>query len=314
MILNILTSKQHNIHFLSRYIKFINNCIEYNSMQPRQTNVEKHHICPKASDLFPEYTNLTLYTWNSVILTTRQHFIAHWILSKTYKGSQISAFWRMCKNKSKSSKMYETIKESHNLIRKLQIAEKVNNGTYHTQSVEFKSLISKTQTEKALNNELWIQSKIGREFASINQQKLVAAGLHHTQTIEHSINMTNFNNDRVSNGTHPFLYLDKKPWASEQQTKLFKDGLHPFQKIDMTGEKHHLAKKYKIESNSGEIFIINGGLVAFCKTHNISFSALYATIGKDIKVSNIKNMNKSLKDPIALVKRTNAIGWKISKL
>lgn len=41
---------------------------------------EKHHILP--SSIFPEYANLKENPWNYVKLTYREHFLAHWLLSK----------------------------------------------------------------------------------------------------------------------------------------------------------------------------------------------------------------------------------------
>ena len=51
----ILSSKPHNSHYLKRYIKFIQACQHKNINYGGYT--EKHHICPKADDMFPEYAN-----------------------------------------------------------------------------------------------------------------------------------------------------------------------------------------------------------------------------------------------------------------
>ena len=49
-IYSILASKPHNPHYLNRYITFITECqlknLNYNGY------TEKHHICPKAKDMF----------------------------------------------------------------------------------------------------------------------------------------------------------------------------------------------------------------------------------------------------------------------
>lgn len=76
----ILKSREGNLHFINRYIKFIIACngtaAEY---------IERHHICPKA--FFPEYADLRSHKWNCAKLTARQHFIAHWMLAKAYGGA-----------------------------------------------------------------------------------------------------------------------------------------------------------------------------------------------------------------------------------
>lgn len=87
----ILESKPHNSHYLKRYYKFIKFCQEINQNIDEIEYTENHHICPKAYDLFPEYTDLRVYAWNSVNLTARQHILAHVMLWKAYGGSQTMA-------------------------------------------------------------------------------------------------------------------------------------------------------------------------------------------------------------------------------
>lgn len=61
-IIEVLTSKPHNIHYLNRYVKFIQYCIKTNNYDNNSIKYEDHHICPKADDLFPEYKNLNVYS------------------------------------------------------------------------------------------------------------------------------------------------------------------------------------------------------------------------------------------------------------
>jgi len=104
----ILSSKPHNPHYLNRYVRFISAC------RIAATAGEKHHICPKSSDLFPEYRSFKLNPWNKVDLTLRQHYIAHRILWKTFGGKQTQAFKLMSERiGATSSKIYETIRKAH---------------------------------------------------------------------------------------------------------------------------------------------------------------------------------------------------------
>lgn len=106
-IYSILSSKPHNEHYLKRYVKFIESCA-HQDFSNQYT--EKHHICPKAKDLFPEYKSFKTNPWNKVVLTARHHFIAHWMLWKTFGGSQIYAFKSMVDGqKSKYQKRYTKI-------------------------------------------------------------------------------------------------------------------------------------------------------------------------------------------------------------
>lgn len=90
-IYSILASKPHNPHYLNRYWKFIQSCQVANQNLSKDTYTEKHHICPKAKDLFPEYKDFKKNDWNKVVLTARQHIISHLLLWKTYGGSQTTA-------------------------------------------------------------------------------------------------------------------------------------------------------------------------------------------------------------------------------
>lgn len=76
-IYNTLSSKPHNTHYLTRYIKFIENrniirVLEYK---------ENHHILPIS--ICPEYAKVT---WNKIFLTPREHLIAHYIFAKAIGG------------------------------------------------------------------------------------------------------------------------------------------------------------------------------------------------------------------------------------
>lgn len=119
----LLTTKNHNKHYLNRYLRFIKYCKITNLNSPIKDLIN-HHICPKAKDLFPEYSNLAHNLWNKIQLTHRQHYIAHFLLWKTYHGSQTNAFYAM-NNKDKmstrlTSRTYELLKmESTTLVSRI---------------------------------------------------------------------------------------------------------------------------------------------------------------------------------------------------
>lgn len=111
-IYTLLKSKSHNTHYLKRYIKFIEGC------KNQQTNefMEAHHILPKSKDMFPEYKSFKKYPENKINLTLRQHYIAHYLLWKTFGHSQAQAFKLMCLRSDKSnSKIYENVRKSQRL-------------------------------------------------------------------------------------------------------------------------------------------------------------------------------------------------------
>jgi hypothetical protein len=78
-IYEILSSLSHNDRYLLSYIKFINRCQRY-----KLTTGEMHHVCPKADGLFPQFNNLKDNPWNGILLTKKQHIIAHMFLAKIY--------------------------------------------------------------------------------------------------------------------------------------------------------------------------------------------------------------------------------------
>jgi hypothetical protein len=85
-IYDILASKPHNPHYLKRYFKFIQWCKENPT---KEDYTEKHHISPKSDDLFPEYISFVLYEWNCIVLSARQHILAHILLWKSYGGKSV---------------------------------------------------------------------------------------------------------------------------------------------------------------------------------------------------------------------------------
>jgi hypothetical protein len=115
-IYTILSSKPHNPHYLKRYIKFITSCGIKNSKltDDHIGYTEKHHICPKAKSMFPEYSSFYTCPWNMIRLTASQHFVAHHILANAYNNrATISAFVHMVK--------FATGNKRHHIFSKMRI-------------------------------------------------------------------------------------------------------------------------------------------------------------------------------------------------
>lgn len=131
-IYKILISKKHNKHYIDRYYKFITYCSSKNKHLSDDIYIERHHICPKSKDLFPEYENFKIYPENLVKLTARQHFLAHWILHKAFNTKTThDAFWMMCHAKDKrqqrfyklNSNSYKLLKEERSKFVSMQMSE-----------------------------------------------------------------------------------------------------------------------------------------------------------------------------------------------
>lgn len=205
----ILSSKPHNKHYLDRYHKFIQVCRQVNSLKTKEElgYTEKHHICPRAKDMFPEYKSLKEYNWNCAVLSSRQHFIAHWMLWKAYGGSQGNAFWLM-RNRTKTetrmtSTMYEklaielSIKSSMNGIKlskegrhNAQIEAK--EGRHYWQSAEYAKRISEFAKINAQKPDFAFKRDEVRKSNANRQTELSKLGMQNGQL-------------SVKNGTHLWL-------------------------------------------------------------------------------------------------------------
>ena len=128
MIRTILASVAHNPHYLTKYINFISRCQEKSSIG----HTEKHHICPKAKDMFPEFISFTEFPWNCAALTPRQHFIAHLLLYKAYPGivSQQQALFLIShiRGLKINSKLYDKLRLEYSNSKKGFITVKDTTG------------------------------------------------------------------------------------------------------------------------------------------------------------------------------------------
>lgn len=77
---------------------------------------ERHHILPKSKNLWPEFASLKLNPWNGVLLTPREHFVCHRLLSRMTSGkakaSMVFGLRRLCFGNEAyvSNKCYEKIR------------------------------------------------------------------------------------------------------------------------------------------------------------------------------------------------------------
>lgn len=170
-ILTILSSKPHNKHYLKRYYTFITQCSKANSLS-KPPITEAHHICPKAKDLFPQYNKLSEHKWNRIDLTPNQHYVAHWILWKCFKGSQIDAFWKMNQKQSANktqykklgNKLYAKLKEDKSKKQSILLKELHKDPLFKEKALEATVRNNKERKEsgeqKRLMESLWENGKM----------------------------------------------------------------------------------------------------------------------------------------------------------
>lgn len=104
-IYSILSSKSDNFKLINSYLKFILRCEKSNLK--RSLILEKHHICPKAKDMFPEYAVFKVYPWNCISLTQKQHIIAHLFLARIFKNLR-GAYFPYILMSDKREEMYSS--------------------------------------------------------------------------------------------------------------------------------------------------------------------------------------------------------------
>ena len=107
------------------YMKIIKRAKNENRQKGLGTYYEEHHILPKS--LFPLWEKEKR---NLVLLTAREHYICHMMLTKIYGNIMIYALWRLANDKQnnyciKGSKEYEQLKIKFALlnseIKKIQL-------------------------------------------------------------------------------------------------------------------------------------------------------------------------------------------------
>lgn len=74
---------------------------------------EKHHMLPKS--LFPEFKDFKSNGWNMVLLTTREHFVAHRLLAKFFGIKMVYAIQRMC-NAKNSKNIYQITSRTYDYL------------------------------------------------------------------------------------------------------------------------------------------------------------------------------------------------------
>jgi hypothetical protein len=89
---------------MNKYEKWYDQIIA-NSVTERQAGYERHHIIPKSLGGTDEPSNL-------VFITTREHFVCHWLLTKIYKYGEehwkmLNAL-RMMRAENQNQQRYET--------------------------------------------------------------------------------------------------------------------------------------------------------------------------------------------------------------
>ena len=161
----ILSSKPHNAHFLNRYYNFIQYCFRANLSLDKTVYTEIHHICPKSKDLFPEYNCLRINNWNKVVLTARQHFLAHWMLFKAYRTQGTAYSLRAMGNGQSNQYQSRSKSKNYELVKQVtaKIISESRRGTATYKDSQCKVVTCSTSDPRVVSGELVSTSK-GRRY------------------------------------------------------------------------------------------------------------------------------------------------------
>lgn len=77
------SSAFNNSKFTRWYFGLIEGRLALNRVRTPD-ELERHHILPKSKSLFPQFASFKLHPWNEVLLTPREHFIAHRLLARCF--------------------------------------------------------------------------------------------------------------------------------------------------------------------------------------------------------------------------------------
>ena len=201
-IYSILSTKNHNAHFLNRYISLI---VSYKDSKEG----ESHHICPKANDMFPEYKSLVENPWNKILLPVRVHRLAHLILAKAYPDvlSQSYSAVKFFK-KGTSSKLYESYVNKKNHLHSLRMSGENNPffGKSHTE--ESKSKMGWAAYDEQTRKER-LSNKIIPEKSRMKMYECGKNNYHHMHTEEATIKRTESMRDFYSDPNKRVSRIEK---------------------------------------------------------------------------------------------------------
>jgi hypothetical protein len=127
------------------YQKIYDNLVQSRKNRLIDGYVEKHHIIPKCLGGTDDKDNL-------VILTYREHFIAHWLLVKIHKTHSGINYAFLCMLRKQSdgrmlnSRMFETIKKNFSKFKKLYCTIENPGKSENSRNAARKRMIEKNPT------------------------------------------------------------------------------------------------------------------------------------------------------------------------
>jgi hypothetical protein len=246
---------------------------------------EKHHTFPKS--IFGNNNRI-------VILTLREHYIAHCLLVKAFAKrygvdntntkKMINALWCMSnKNKYSNSHIYESLRKQvvelytgeNNPAKRPEIREKIskaNTGRVHTEETRNnmskakkgkrgtpKSEETREKIRKALTGKT-VSEEVRKKLSEINKGKKLS------QEIKNKISQSNKGRIVTQETRDKISQSNKGRIIPEEQILKMKEA--------QKGEKHHSSKLWKITFNDGSE-ITTWALTGWAKENGYVYSCAY---------------------------------------
>lgn len=155
------------------YVKLIHSRLSLERGSKDNAYYERHHILPKS--IYPQFANIKTNPWNMVLLTAREHFIAHLLLAKVFKTNKRNYYkmvhalqcFVMCCYHDRivlPSRLVEQIRRQLSEVRKGSVAP--NKGVKHTE-----------RTRQKMSQNHWLKrggvhGMLGRHHTTESVQKM----------------------------------------------------------------------------------------------------------------------------------------------
>lgn len=277
------------MNHLSIYIALITSRKELNRKKIKNGEYyEKHHICPRAifeesRELYGEYFGIDECESkdNYVLLTAREHFIAHRLIAKLFPR-MVFAVIRMMEGKDITSKKFEKLREEHSAQASLRTIEYMSNRT-------------EEQREEHVQKYL-----IGENNPNYGNGWKTGGNNHHTKRMTPEELYQWKYVDRYYERTEDF----KEKYLLGENNPNYGNG----EKI--SGSKNPSAKTFIFTYSDGTEDIVIGACEKYCKSKNFSGTIIgkylkdenyrsnmdkYSTLVKVQKIENIKTKDKNEK-------------------
>jgi hypothetical protein len=268
------------------YLKVYCNLIrKAENRTPPEGYTEKHHVFPKS--IFGNNNRL-------VVLTAREHYIAHCLLVKAFvkrygicnknTKKMINALWCMSnKSKYSNSYIYENLRKQ---VVKLYTGENNPAKRYETRQKISQANLGRVHTKETRKN--MSEARKGRKFSPRSEEtkeKLRRANVGKSHSQETKDKLSKFNKgkklsqetkDKISQSNKGRIVTQEtsekisKANMGRVHTKEARKNMSEAQK----GEKNHSSKLWKITfSNDNEI--VTWGLTGWAKENGYVYSGVY---------------------------------------